>query len=271
MSNDKKILGYSEAEIKGILQQLKNKPVQHSGKPYVCGKDKVKYGLISDSHIGHRCYDSKLMTWAAKEFDKQNVDFVIHSGDIVDGFYTNRPGHVFELTHIGADAQLEEAVKELGQIKQPLYFITGNHEGNTYYKNAGHDIGKRLEERLDNAHYLGQGSGEIILKHNYKIKMIHPEDGSSYAISYKPQKIIESLEGGTKPAILHIGHYHKAEYIFYRNVHCVQSGTLESQTPFMKSKGLSAHKGFWIIEVTIGKNGITSFKPEFFSAYRPTE
>ena len=78
--------------------------------------------------------------------------------------------------------------------------------------------------------------------------MLHPDGGSSYAISYKSQKIVESLEGGVKPEVLHIGHFHKAEYLFYRNIHVFQNGCLQSQSKFMKGKHLSAHRGFWIIE-----------------------
>ena len=32
-------------------------------------------------------------------------------------------------------------------------------------------------------------------------------------------KMIEAMESDSKPNILAVGHYHKAEYLFYRNVH----------------------------------------------------
>ena len=50
--------------------------------------------------------------------------------------------------------------------------------------------------------------GIIKLPYNQKIELIHPDGGSSYAISYKPQKIIEAMEGGTKPLSI-IGTFQK--------------------------------------------------------------
>ena len=85
------------------------------------------------------------------------------------------------------------------------------------------------------------------------MQLIHPGGGSSYALSYRPQKIVESLEGGTKPDMLAIGHYHKADYIpSYRNVATLQVGTFQRQTPFMSRQGLAAHVGGWIVDVTVG-------------------
>jgi hypothetical protein len=90
---------------------------------------------------------------------------------------------------------------------------------------------------------------------------------NSYALSYKPQKIIESLEGGTKPELLTIHHFHKAEYLFYRNVHAFQGATLERQTPFMKNNGLAAHCGYWKIRMKVNPKGITEITPTYFPFY----
>jgi len=254
------------AEIKSLLAS--NKPQRTTGKPYEAKGTKLTIGIFGDTHIGHQCYDARLMTYAAKTFNDRKVDFVIHTGDICEGHYeSKREGSVFELTEVGGDAQVKRAVQELSQIKRPLYFITGNHETNTFFKMSGFDIGTIIEEKLKNAHYLGQAKGIIKLPNGQHIEIQHPDGGSSYAISYRSQKIAESLDGGTKPAILLLGHYHKAEYLFYRNIHIFQTGTLQSQTSFMRGKHLSAHKGFFVVEIDVGKDGISRIKPEFFPAY----
>jgi len=205
----------------------------------------------------------------AKTFNSMNdLEFVIFCGDACEGHYeSKRQGSIFELDCIGGDAQVEKVVKEFGQIKKPIYGITGNHETNTFYKMSGFDIGNQLKEKLKNWNYLGQGRGTINLPHKNKIEVLHPDGGSSYAISYKSQKIVESLEGGTKPSLLLIGHFHKAEYLFYRNVHVIQTGCIESQTDFMRNNHLSAHKGFWVVELEVGKNGISKIVPQFYPAY----
>jgi len=253
-------------EIKAVLTSRKV-PTYNSVS---IDKTKITYAVISDTHIGHKCYDSELMDRAAKEINKRKVDFVIHGGDVLEGHYeAKRHGHIFELEHVGGDEQIKRAVKELGKINKdiPIYAVVGNHENNTYGKAMGFDIGERLKEKLPNYKHLGVQHGEIDLPFGKKILVVHPDGGSSYAISYRSQKMAESLDGGKKPAILHIGHYHKSEYLFYRNIHIIQNGCFESQTPFMRNLSLSAHKGYWIISLEVSKNGIEKFAPEFFPKY----
>ena len=241
-------------------------------RSYRVGRNKACFGYLTDTHIGNVNYDPALMTHAAKMFDKEGVDFVLHSGDIVDGWYQNRPQAVFEQNAIGLDQQVELAVKELSKINQPLYFITGNHEYNTFVRGAGVEVGKILEDKLRengrDVEFLGNAEADVVLKGGATIKMIHPDGGSSYAISYKSQKLIESFGGGEKPAVLLIGHFHKAEYLFYRNVHCLQGGTLCGQTKFMRGKSLQAMKGFYIVDVASSNGGqIDRFTPSFYPAY----
>jgi predicted phosphodiesterase len=238
------------------------------GKEYNIGTNHAKVLVISDSHIGNVNYDPKLNDYAVKIANKENVDAVLHIGDIADGWYQNRPTHVFEMNAIGLDAQMKLSVKELSKYKKPLYFITGNHEYNSYMRGAGVEFGSVLEDKIPDSHFLGNGEGDLKLN-NCKIKLLHPEGGSSYAISYKSQKIIESLEGGHKPNVLLIGHFHKSEYIFYRNIHCVQAGTMEGQTKFMKGNHLSAHKGFWLLDIESNPKGdVTAFSSTFYPSYR---
>jgi hypothetical protein len=80
---------------------------------------------------------------------------------------------------------------------------------------------------------------------------MHPGGGSAYALSYAPQKIVEGFDGGAKPAVLLIGHYHKASYQMTRNVHVVQTGCFQDQSLFMRQKKLAAHVGGWICRAHI--------------------
>jgi len=82
------------------------------------------------------------------------------------------------------------------------------------------------------------------------LAVVHPGGGSSYAVSYSIQKIIESLDGGEKPAVGLYGHYHKLWAGNIRNVWCIQTGTTEDQTPFMRKKKLEAHVGGFMVKLT---------------------
>jgi DNA polymerase II small subunit/DNA polymerase delta subunit B len=82
-------------------------------------------------------------------------------------------------------------------------------------------------------------------------------------------KMIEAMQGGDKPNILAVGHYHKIEYISYRNVHAFQTGTFQAQTPWMRGKGIAAMMGGWIVEVDVdGDGSIRSIKQELIPYYK---
>jgi len=258
--------GFTAKEVNKFIDAMERRQSTQR-KAYTLGNINAKFGIFGDTHMGNIQFDQKLFDYMIKTFDKENVDYVLCTGDIVDGWYQNRPSSIFEQNAIGFDAQFKLAEKNLKKIEQPLYFITGNHSYNTFVRGAGVEIGNYLEDKLENSTWLGNGEGDIILG-GQKIKLLHPDGGTAYAISYRPQKIVESLGGGEKPNMLLIGHYHKAEYIFYRNVHTIQTGTLMGQTKFMRGKSIPAHKGFWIVDVQGKKNGqIDRISPSLYPAY----
>lgn len=247
---------------------------RNTSSTYNLSNDHLKFLVFGDTHVGHKQYDPKLMNTAAQEAKKENVDAILCTGDIADGWYQNRPAAIFEQDAIGFDNQLEKSVKEFskfGDLHKPIYYITGNHEYNTYVRGAGVEFGNIFKLRLDKLgienYYMGNAEGNLKLETGSNIKLIHPDGGTAYAISYKSQKIIESLQGaGEKlPEVALIGHFHKAEYIPYQGVHTFQTGTLMGQSKFMRCKGIPAMKGFWIIDLYSKKNGqVDKIIPQFY-------
>lgn len=264
--------GYTISEIDEFVQGML-KEGSNRAQIYTVGKSHVKIGVFGDPHIGHKEYKRGLMKHFTKTCDIEEVDMVACTGDIFDGWYQNRPSSIFEQNAHGFDQQMELAVKELSQIKQPFYFITGNHSYNTFVRGAGVEAGPYLQDKLNaegcEAHYLGNADGEIRLRTGTRIKLMHPDGGTAYALSYRGQKIVESFSGGEKPNILLIGHFHKAEYMFYRNVHVYQTATMCGQTKFMKGKGIPAHTGFWILDIFSNRRGqIDKIIQQFYPAYK---
>ena len=139
---------------------------------------------------------------------------------------------------------------------QPIYAITGNHEYNTFIDYVVWNR-RTTTRKITKLSLFRNAKGVINLPFGQKMELIHPDGGTAYALSYKPQKIIEAMDGGTKPAIAVIGHFHKMEHLYYRNVHTFQAGTLQSQTTFMRNRSISAGKGYWILDVKVGKKGIS--------------
>ena len=231
--------------------------------------DTKKIGIISDTHIGHEMFDEGLFKHAGQVFRKEKVEAVYHSGDILEGM-SGRDGQVFELAQIGFSQQInyaEELFKKYFKGLQ-VYGITGNHDD--WYKkrnNGGISVGEELEKRVPNFHFLGENEADVTLNPGITMKLFHPGDGTAYATSYKLQKLIESLSGGKKPNLLVEGHYHKALYMFNRNVHGIEAGTLCGQTGWMRGKKIPAHKGFWILDMEFSKRGIKKLTPSFYPSY----
>ena len=265
--------GLSETEIRKLLQQPKSDPAMKTYHHQA--KDKFKFGLITDTHIGHKEFRPGLLQLAGKIFRSHGITDVYHSGDITEGM-SGRPGHVYELAQIGFNAQVDEVERLWKKYMKGLntHAITGNHDDWYMLKNsAGANVGPELENRLKGTdspmEYLGLNEADIVFgKTGVKMKLFHPNDGTAYATSYKLQKLVESLEGGKKPDILIEGHYHKSMYMFCRNVHCFEGGTLMGQSWFMRGKKIPAHMGFWEISVQAGDKGVESITPTFYPAYK---
>jgi DNA polymerase II small subunit/DNA polymerase delta subunit B len=202
-------------------------------------------------------------------FEREGISNVYVAGDLLAGGKMYR-GQEFELWAHGADAQIDLAVNSWPEKKDmTTHFITGNHDL-SFYKTAGVDVGHRLQELRSDFNYLGREEADIVFNTEQgtaRMRLVHPGKGTAYALSYQPQKYIEALEGGKKPHVICMGHYHKAEKLpQYRNIYLIQTGCIEAQTPFMRRNNISAHCGFWIIKFMINEAKMVSrFKSEFVS------
>lgn len=258
--------GMTERELNKLIkkkgfsepQQFNTRRLPHRGKH-------VKFTVVSDLHLGHKNYRPDILDHAIRNSNKQGSEFFCIPGDIIEGM-SGREGHIYELEHIGASNQLNYAVDQLSQIKQPIYGITATNSHDGWYSsknNMGFEVGPELERRISNFNFLGYDEADLDLASGLTIRMTHPGDGTAYAVSYKAQKYLNALSGGKKPNINLQGHYHKAMYMFYRNVHHFDAGTLCDQTIFMKKKQTPAHLGYWIIDAWLDKKGVDRIKSEF--------
>lgn len=234
----------------------------------------LRLGVCSDLHIGSMFERSDALTQFLRLCDSEKVDRVMVPGDILDGHRVYK-GQEFEIYAHGFDRQIKAAEDKIPKIKTPVEFIAGNHDL-SFKVQAGALVGDQLQAKLPGWTWRGDEAAAIDFRVGgrvVRVGLAHPGGtGSSYAISYRPQKMAESLPGGQKPNVLLIGHYHKAEHIpAYRNITLVQAGTFQSQTPFMANKGLSAHVGGWILEIVVGsgKSLVQRVKGEFVSFYEP--
>lgn len=267
--------GYNITEIDGTYKLLKAiVPQQNEYKVDWNGEKVIRFGGVSDTHFCNKWQQLTFLNYLYDIFEREGITKVYHAGDISDGFYKNRPGHIYELIPglIGVDAQADYIIDKYPYREGiTTEYITGNHD-DTHIMNGGANIGKMIARDRPDMVYLGMNNAKIHLTPNCILEVNHPTDGAAYALSYTLQKLIDAMMGGEKPNILLNGHHHKVMYLFYRNIHAFEMGTTEAQTPWMKGKKLAAMCGGWIIEIHVDKEGtITRCKYELIPLYKPIE
>lgn len=229
-------------------------------------------GAMGDLHAG-----SKYCRWDVREdlvrrCEERGAQAILDTGNWIDGEASfNR----YDLEAVGLAAQCKLLATRHPKTRLPIYAVAGDDHEGWYEGREGIDVGwyceKTMREAGHNWTNLGYMESHIRLVNANSGKsqicaVIHPGGGSAYATSYRPQKIIEGLEGGEKPAVVFMGHYHKLEAGNIRNVFYAQTGTAQDQTPFMRKKGIEAHVGGVIatLEQDPRTGAIVGFDPAMY-------
>ena len=229
-----------------------------------------RFGAFGDLHAA-----SKYTRWDVREdltrrAEAFGAQAILDTGNWIDA---EKSFNRYDLEAVGLDAQIRLLADKYPKTKLPTYAVAGaDHEG-WYCKSEGIDVGRYCESVMRDAGHnwtnIGYMEADIVLKnHNTGktniLRVMHPGGGSSYALSYRPQKIIESFEGGEKPGVLFMGHYHKIDFGLVRNVWYVQTGCQQDQTPFMRQKSIEAHVGGFLVEMEQdpATGAIISFTPQ---------
>jgi len=233
--------------------------------------NEMKFGVIADMHMCSMAERLDVLNAAYDEFERQGITTVLCPGNYVDG---EARFNKHELNVHGLAGQCQYAIDNWPQKPGIVtYYVDGDDHEGWYHQNTGLEFGRYLmleaqAQGRDDLVYMGYMEADIEIKApkgSAIVRVMHAGGGSSYAISYAAQKLTESFQGGEKPSILIIGHYHKFDYCFSRNVHCLQPGAAQDQTKFMRKKRLASHVGFCVVKFQQDINGsVTKFCPEFF-------
>lgn len=206
------------------------------------------FGAAGDLHAA-----SKYTRWDVREdlyrqFIEAGAQCNFDTGNWIDGEASfNR----YDIEAHGLHRQCEVLARHHPKGLRTYAVWGDDHEG-WYVQREGIDVGRYAEnvmrENGHDWHNLGFMEAHVVLRNansgkTAPLTVVHPGGGSAYALSYSIQKIAESYEGGEKPAVGFYGHYHKIWAGIIRNIWCVQTGTQQDQTPFMRKKRLEAHVG----------------------------
>lgn len=216
-----------------------------------------KFGAIGDNHMGSKYERLDVLNALYDLYEKEGVKVVYNTGNWIDG---EARFNTHDLKIHGMDNQLDYFIEKYPRRKGiTTYFVAGDDHEGWYTQREGVDIGKAAELRARAAGrtdlvYLGYMEADVVLpaKNGQTIiRVLHPGGGSSYAVSYSVQKIIESYQGGEKPHVLLLGHYHKADYIYNRGVHAIQTGCFIGNTKIQTSSGIKKIKDIQIGDMVL--------------------
>lgn len=233
--------------------------------------DEFLFGVISDKHMASNYYREDVLEAAYSIFKQRGIKVVLDAGNLIDGeFKFNK----YELLTTGAHNQAQYVADHHPQRDGiTTYFITGDcHEG-WYQSREGIKIGWYIQKVCEDSgrkdlKWIGHIEADVILEQplgRTHIRLVHPGGGTPYALSYPSQKMVESFQGGEKPNMLILGHYHKFDVTYPREVTTIQPGCVQDQTSFMRRKHLAAHVGFCIVKIsrrmdgTLGNVGVEWF------------
>lgn len=267
----------SESQIGGIKLEAVIAPIRPNSTTHDLAEyegEWYKFGVCGDKHMGNMHCRLDVMKLLYDLYEIEGITTVYDTGNWIDGEARFNKGEL--LVH-GMDGQLDYWVDNHPRRDGiTTHFVAGDDHEGWYQQRECIEIGKYAMLRAKDAgredlKYLGYAEALIELKASQgsRIMMVnHPGGGASYAISYKGQKYVESLQGGEKPAIVLQGHYHKFNVGYPREVWVVDTGTCCDQTMFMRKKHLQAHVGGQIIELMQAPDGrIVRFKVEFLPFY----
>lgn len=218
--------------------------------------------VVSDTHFGNIHQQLHLLNKVYEEAYKRGITTVLHCGDMVDGFYTNRPEQPRQQFLHGFDEQAGYVVDMYPYVEGiTTRYILGSHD-ETHYKNGQATVNNWVSRCRKDMVYEGQDFASININ-GVKIFMDHPGGGSAQSVSYKPQKRIEILESNYKPKILLIGHYHKSYFFVYRNVRGIEVPCFCDKTQFQQKQGLTNVVGAYFLNIySDNKGNIQYFEPE---------
>ena len=230
-----------------------------TGPAYVSRKDGTyRFGWLGDTHLCSKYARLDVLRDLYRRFADADIDRIFHAGNYIDG---EARFNKFDLLVYGMDAQVRYLRDEYPVAPSGLvtYVIDGDDHEGWYCQREGVDIGKYTENEMragGRTDWKGLGYMEAFVPLTHavtgktaQLHLVHPGGGSAYATSYTVQKLVESYSGGSKPAVLLAGHYHKLEFINIRNVWTIQTGCTQDQTPFARKKRLQYSLGGGICEL----------------------
>ena len=217
----------------------------------------IKIGIVSDTHFGSRFEQLTALRDFYRRAEDQGVQAFIHAGDVTQGTPKMHRGMEHEVHLLSADGQIGYTLDVYPESDVPTYFITGNHD-DSWLNESGTNVVRQVCASRENFHYLGQDACYLNMD-GLRIYVVHPAGGLSYAKSYKPQKITESIPIRKRTQLVIIGHYHTYGVFKVQETQAVMQPCFQGSYPWLIRKGLYPTVGGHILEMEYDEDRIRTF------------
>ncbi len=234
----------------------------------------IIFGVASDLHFGSKHVQITALNKFCNICKEKGVKYIFSPGDITAG-HNVYPGQQMDLYAIGAEAQQNSVILNLPKGFE-WKMLGGNHDY-SFVKKNGHNPLRVIEYSRPDVHFCGFDTATISLLPGVDLMMWHPSGGVPYARSYRLQKAIEQISfkelsqiassQKSNPSIRFVlcGHLHIQLQAMFGSILGVLCGAFEGETGYLTRKGLVPNIGGYIIEASLGRNGLLkSFNTKFY-------
>lgn len=234
----------------------------------------VKWGATGDTHFGSNFEQpTSFNAWVDEAYD-DGVRHILHAGDIFAGrgVYRGQEHEVYTYTPHG---QVEATDVRLPRKKGLTWYMLGGNHDYRFFRLYGIDPLAMLAAKRDDVVTLGYDAADLSiigpdpkdeaseLFPRLDARLWHPAKAQAYALSYHGQKYAEQLAFqellevimGDKPIptirwIL-AGHFHWTGLFMQGPIWLMHTACWESQTGYLKSKGLMPQVAGVIVECEV--------------------
>jgi hypothetical protein len=233
----------------------------HNTKTIINDEEEYKILLISDTRICSKFEQISILNNIYQIAHEMGIKTVLHLGDLTEGIYFGKKSQYNQtVLHHNPDTQAMYVKNNYPYIKgMTTYFITGEHDLSFLKTKSKEDVGKAIGNLREDLVYLGQRNCMIYLQDSdghkpILIDMRHPEGKIPYTISYKPQKVVDSMRSEERPDILNIGHFLVQDTFMHHDVLVNQVPSVTATTPEMVDNSNVNVVGATILTLSIDKS-----------------
>jgi len=217
----------------------------------------LKLGLVSDAHLGSSYEQLSALHDFYRIAEEEGVDAFLNAGDFVQGTPKMHRGMEHELHVLSAEGQIGYAVDAYPRSSKTTYAITGNHD-DSWTNESGINVVRQIAAQRDDIEYIGRDSCYLNIE-GLRAYIVHPDGGSSYAKSYKAQKLVEAIPTKERVQLALIGHYHTYGVFKIQNTVCIMQPCFQGQYPWLVRKGLHPTIGGIILDIWYDDDEVTRF------------